>query len=71
MGPWEVTGGIKAIDLVRGVCVRTSVDLNMFLVILTEICYRCFKATNASSVGHNIFSLPLTLDSNLKFIDWL
>jgi dipeptidyl aminopeptidase B len=31
--------------------------------------FRYIKAANPSSVGRNIFSLPLPLDSNLKFID--
>jgi dipeptidyl aminopeptidase B len=49
--------------------VRASIDLNVFPVILTDVSYRYFKAANPSSVGRNIFSLPLPLDSNLKFID--
>ena len=31
--------------------------------------YRYFEAANPSSVGRNIFSIPLPLDSNLKFTD--
>jgi dipeptidyl aminopeptidase B len=31
--------------------------------------YRYFQAANPSSVGRNIFSIPLPLDSNLKYTD--
>lgn len=30
---------------------------------------RFFQAANPSSIGRNIFSVPLPLDSNLKFTD--
>ncbi|KAH9986684.1 dipeptidyl peptidase IV N-terminal region-domain-containing protein [Russula compacta] len=48
-GPWEVTGGIHAVDLEKGVVY--------------------FQAANPSSVGRNIFSIPLPLDSNFKYTD--
>lgn len=48
-GPWEVTNGIQAVDLDRGLVY--------------------FQAANPSSVHRNIFSVPLPLDSNLKFTE--
>ncbi|KAI9440877.1 dipeptidyl aminopeptidase [Lactarius indigo] len=48
-GPWEVTGGIQAVDFEKGLVY--------------------FQAANPSSVGRNIFSAPLPLDSNFKFSD--
>ncbi|KAH8989460.1 dipeptidyl aminopeptidase [Lactarius akahatsu] len=48
-GPWEVTGGIQAVDFEKGLIY--------------------FQAANPSSVGRNIFSAPLPLDSNFKFSD--
>jgi dipeptidyl aminopeptidase B len=49
--------------------VSVGVDFDVFPVILTEGCYRYFQAAYPSSVGRNIFSIPLPLDGNLKFTD--
>ncbi|KAI0249668.1 dipeptidyl aminopeptidase [Lactifluus subvellereus] len=48
-GPWEVTGGVQAVDFERGLVY--------------------FQAANPSSIGRNIFSIPLPLGGDLKFTD--
>ena len=74
-GPWEVTGGVQGVDLANGLVYALPRSFNLFfrsrLLIVCCLLFivRFFQAANPSSIGRNIFSIPLPLDSNLEFTD--
>ena len=69
-GPWEVAGGIKAVDLERGlVYVGLLFAAWTSPAVLTNKRRRYFQAANPSSIHRNIFSVPLPLDSHFKFTE--
>ena len=73
-GPWEITGNVQAVDFEKGlvyVLARSFFVLirSWFLTFCCYFVHRYFQAANPSSIDRNIFSVPLPLDSNLKFTD--